>query len=117
MTEGSRYIFSLNFLESQGALCCDFDQEAKAGRRHCSRQRFQDVGCGPLDRGALSRNLYFVFQEQMIRLAELRMREGKTLANNGLCREKETNDCACLGEKILLTQQSYVCVLLGNHWR
>ena len=30
---------------------------------------------GPLDHGALSRNLYFVFREQMIRLAELRMRE------------------------------------------
>ena len=31
-------------------------------------------------------------------------------------REKETNDCACLGEKILLTQQSYVCFLetIGN---
>ena len=30
---------------------------------------------GPPDHGALSRNLYFVFREQMIRLAELRTRE------------------------------------------
>ena len=33
---------------------------------------------GPLDHGALSRNLYFVFREQMIRLAELRTRERGT---------------------------------------
>ena len=114
---GSGYIFSLIFLGSQGDLCCDFDQEAEAGQRHCSRQRFQDVGWWAAGPWSTEQESVFCVPRTNDQIGRTENeREGQTLANNGLCREKETNDRTYLGEKILLTQQSYVYSLRGNDW-
>ena len=52
---------------------------------------FKMLGDWPLEHGALHctvQDLYFVFREQMIRSPELTIRDGQTLVNNGICREK-----------------------------